>query len=150
MSRQIRKLFPHLWLSLELFEKYKKQLCQNFALHDGHMCTNFVLKVIEEILEANGKLCITEATLRHEWKILPCFLYAQQKSDKVVELIESLIECQRQAFKEIRQVCTSDNTLRKKCYFLDILEAVVTLLHYMWERGRDTELPVASTGQQIF
>jgi hypothetical protein len=164
MPRALRQLFANLCVLavppnvVELFAKYKHDLCEDFSRHDGHSddcphCENFALLEIQEVLKMNGKSCDdfglpTPHIVRH--RSAEEFYNEQAEKEQSEIMISSLNQEQNSAFESIMNAANNDN-LPHRCFFLDgpggsgKTYMYKTLLKTVRGEG-NLVLPVASTG----
>jgi hypothetical protein len=164
MPRALRQLFANLCVLavppnvVELFAKYKNDLCEDFSRHNGHTddcpnCENFALLEIQEVLRSNGKSCddfglptpqfVRQGTAEE-------FYNAQAEKEQSAMLMSSFNDEQKAAFESIMNA-VNDDTLPHRCFFLDgpggsgKTYLYKTLLKHVRGEG-NVVLPVASTG----
>jgi hypothetical protein len=164
MPRALRQLFANLCVLavppnvVELFEKYKVDLCEDFSRHIGHTddcrdCENFALLEIQEVLKMNGKSCDdfglpTPHTVGQ--RTAEEFFNVRTEKEQSETMISSLNEEQMVAFEAIINAANNEN-LPHRCFFLDgpggsgKTYMYKTLLKTIRGEG-NLVLPVASTG----
>lgn len=165
MPRQMRQLFAHLCVlafppnALELFQKYKRDLIEDFSRHEGHVdddcphCQNLALTEIQQVFFASGKRCddFNLPTPPQNLHQSPqAYFDALNEKTKSEAMILSLNFEQKNAFETIKNACAND-ALPQRCFFLDgpggsgKTYMYTTLLCTIRGNG-NLALPTASTG----